>query len=313
MYRIFLGSIFICLLSGSVMFGENNNDSLERILTGISQNASIIKNISFDYSIDYRLSELWKAKKLESMQKQLKERGLSEQFLRAPDNENTLRTGNFIRTAGAFKITNKIAAIADNKVFMDESNISDGMKLTKIDKRTNSALISNLDEYRNADISFYPDNFQNLFLGGKTLHTVFESNGVDFAYAGRQVYEGTECEILEITNFFTTPEGIKNFTKSRVWIASQNGFLIKRGISFKDDPNRPINSVTTEFKEVSEGIWYYSKILFESFPSENIKPDVTMCLTISEIKINQPLPKETFVPDLTTIPNITDKTKQNTN
>ncbi len=309
MRRIFLRSVFICLLSGSAAFSEDSNDMLEYILVGISENSRLIKNISFDYSIDYRLSDLWKAKKLESMRKQLEERGLSEQSLRFPYIENTMRTGNFIREADAFKITNKIAASADEKVFIDESIISDGTKVTKLDKTNNTAIVSYADGYRNADISFFPDKFQNLFLGGKTLQEVSKSDNVTIASLGKQIYEGIECEVLETTDFFMTPEGVKDFTKDRVWIAPDNGFLIKHGISFDVDPNKPINSITTEFKEVSAGIWYYSKILFESFPSGDTKPDVTKCLTISNIKVNQALQKETFVPDLTTIQSVTDETQ----
>lgn len=309
MCKIIWKTVFISVLLARVVFAENNNDQLGYILTGVSENAGLVKNISFDYSIDHQISEHWKTQILESMRKQLKERGLSEQPPRLPYNENTTRTGNFTRDTGAFKITNKIIASADKKNFMEESIISDRKKVTKIDKRTNSAVISRLDDYRNADISFFPDNFQNLLFDGKTLQEVSESNNVNIAYIGRQMYEGVECEMLEATYFFTTPENINDFTKDRVWIAPGDSFLIKHGISFKTDPNKPINSITAEFEEVSAGIWYYSKIVFKSFPSGDAKPDVTMCLTISNIKLNQVLPKETFLPDLEAVQNIKDETK----
>jgi hypothetical protein len=309
MCRVFFLCGLICLLSSSIIFGKDSNDLLGYILTGVSENAGLVKNISFDYSVDHQISEYWKTQIRESMRKQLKDRGLPEQFPRLPYNEHTIRTGSFIRDMDAFKITSKVIANADKNVFMDESVISNKIKVTKMDKKSKSAVISRLEDYRNDDISFFPDSFQNLLFDGKTLQEVSESNNISIAYIGKQMYEGTECEILETTCFFATPEGINDFTKDRVWVAPGNSFLIKYGISFKADPNKPINSITAEFEEVSPGIWYYSKILFKSFPSGNIKPDVTMCLTISDIKLNRILPEETFLPDLSAITNIKDETK----
>ena len=311
MYKV-LTNVVIGFFLIAITLGETTDDSIGRILTGVSENTVAVKSISFDYSIEYQSSEQWKTKQKELWQRQLNERQmpepLREELSRSPSIEPILRSGTFIREANAFKITSKLVAKTDAKVFIDESTISDGVKLTKVNNKSKSAVISQAEGYRNPALSYFPDKFQFLFLDGRTIQEIFESGRSDFVYIGRQQYDGTECEVFEISRSYKTPEGTDNFTKDRVWVAPQNGFLIKKGISFKTDLSKPINSIKTEFKEVSKGLWYYSEIVFESFPLGNIEPDVTMILTISDIKINQILPKETFLPDLTGIPNVMDET-----
>ena len=312
MYKV-LTNVVIGFFLIAIALGETTDDSIGRILTGVSENTVAVKSISFDYSMEYLLSEQWKTKKKELWQRQLNERQipepLREELSRAPSIEPTLRSGTFIRDGAAFKITNKVVARSDQKLFIDELTISDGVKLTKVNFKSKSAAISNAKDYNNAALNYFPDKFQFLFLDGRTIQEIFESGRSDFVYIGRQQYDGTECEVFEISRSYKTPEGMDNFTKDRVWVAPQNGFLIKKGISFKTDLSKPINSIKAEFKEVSKGLRYYSKIVFESFPSGDIEPDVTMILTISDIKINQILPKETFLPDLTGIPNVMDETQ----
>lgn len=311
MYKALFTNLIIGILLSSNAMSETVDGPIGNILTGISENAAVIVNLSFDYSIEYQLSEQWKAKKLERFHKQLKEQGLieNEPFRRVPTIEPTLRTGTFIRDGAAFKITNTTVASSDQKLFIDESIISDGVKLTKVDNKSKSAVISPAEGYRNPALSYFPDKFQLLFLDGRTIQEIFESGQSDFVYIGREQDDGTECEVFEISRFYETPEGVSKVTKDRVWVAPENCFLIKKGISFKTDPGKPINSITTEFKEVSKGLWYYSEIVFESFPLGNIEPDVTMILTISDIKINQIVPKEIFLPDLTNIPHVMDETQ----
>ncbi len=316
MFRFTIKGFYIVFFLFSIAFGKSN-DELKNIVNGISQNADMVKNITFDYSIEHKKSERWKTKDLErlrqqlaDMRQQLKGERITEQQFRFVY-EDVIRTGTFVKTADAFKITNKMTAASDNQVFFDELLISDGVKITKIDIKENSALISYAKDYRNSNAFYFPDNFQNLFLDGGNLLEVFETNDVNVARLGRQAIEGVECDVLEIIHFFKTPEGIKTFTKDRVWIATQNNYLIKQGISYSTDPNTktPINSIMTEFKEVAEGIWYYSDILFTSFPYGDTTPDVTMLLTLNNIKINENLPDGTFKADLSNIKSIIDKTK----
>ena len=312
MYKV-LTHVVVGFLLIAIAPGEAADDPIGRILTGVSENAVAIKSISFDYSMEYLLSEQWKAKKKESWQRQLNEKQLPEtlreELSRAPSIESTLRSGAFIRDGTAFKMINKVVAISDQKLFIDESIISDGVNLTRINSKSKSATISNAKDYNNVALNYFPDEFQLLFLDGRTIQEIFESGRSDFIYIGQEQYDGTECEVFEISRSYKTPEGANKFTKDRVWIAPESGFLIKKGISFKADPSKPINSIKTESKEVSNGLWYYSEIVFESFPSGNTEPDVTMILTINDIKINEVLPKETFVSDLTDIPSVIDETR----
>jgi hypothetical protein len=311
MCKALLANLVVGILLSSIAMGQTVDDPIGNILTGVSENAVATKNISFNYSVEYRFSEQWKSKELERLRKQLGEQGFSEneQFPRVPFIENTLRTGTFLREAKAFKISSKLVANADTKVFIDETIVSEGVKLTKVNNKSKSVVISQAEGYRNSDLSYFPDKFQLLFLDGRTIQEIFESGQSDFVYIGREQYDGTECEVFEISRSYKTPEGVNKFTKDRVWVAPQNDFLIKKGVSFQADPNKPINSIKAEFKEISSGLWYYSEITFESFPLGNIEPDVTMILTISDAKINQPVPKEMFVPDLTGIASVIDETQ----
>ena len=288
MQRICIRSFFICLFLSPFALGETpQQDPIEPVINGIISNSELLNNISFEYSVEYRYSDPWRKKKEESRN--------SIFLTQNPVPVTISRSGIFVRETDAFKITSKV--LADQLTLIDESVYSDGVKVTRIDPQSKTARTTPAKEFTRGDLSFFPDKYQNLFLDGRSIQDIYNSGKAVFSYLGQRVYDGVQCEVLEITHSLKTPKNA--FTKDRVWIAPEKGSLIKHGISFKTDPNQPINSITTKFKEISDGIWNYSEVLFESFPLKNKEPDVIQHLKMNNIKVNQDISNEVFVPDLT--------------
>jgi len=282
-------SLYISLIE---VEGAGNN-LLDTIVAGVAHNNSAIKNISFDYVVDYNVSEEWRNKQLEFMMSQ----GLPvEMELRIPTLERTLRTGSATFEGNKFKIASKKTALSDQKVFEDKLVACDSVTLRGLNLKQNVGYICDVNSATEGDLMFDPRNFPVLFVDGQSLQSALTAEKTTISLLGTEEIDGTKCHIIEIVKTFMTPEGGQKQVRRKCWIAPDKCYLVRKAISYDvKSPDKPLNITQSELTEVLKGIWYYSKVTFQSYPSSSPKPDVIAVLQLGNIVVNQKLKEKTFM------------------
>jgi hypothetical protein len=285
-----LAIISISLYISLVEVKGGENDLLDTIVAGVAHNNSLIKNISFDYVVDFNVSEEWCNKQLELMPMPI------EQFLRAPTLEHTLRTGSATFAGGKFKISSEIIALSDHKLFVNKIVACNGNTVRELDLKGKVGYIYDVNSAPNGDLMFDPRNFPVLFADGQPLHSALTGKNTNNSLVGTEEIDGTKCYIIEMVENFTTPEGTQEQSRKRCWIASDKGHRIKRGVLYKSKSidSKPLTITDCELIEAAKGIWYYSKVTFRSYPLSSPKPDLIAVLQLDNIVINRELEENTF-------------------
>jgi hypothetical protein len=272
------------------------NDLLDTIIAGITHNDGLIANISFDYTIDYNVSEEWRIKRLEFTKKHMVKNWPEGMEMRVPTLEHTVRTGTATFEGDKFKTASKWLASSDQKVFQDEIVACDGVKLTELDLIESAGNISSEVGKRKAHLTFDPRNFPVLFVDGQPLHSALTAKNTTTRLVSTEEIDGTMCYVIEMVKSFMTPEGIQKKSSRKCWIAPNKGFRVKKAISYGTNSfdSQPLTITQCELTEVTNGIWYYSKVTFESYPLSLPKPDVIEILELKNIVVNQELKENAF-------------------
>jgi len=271
------------------------NDLLDTITAGIARNDSLITNISFDYAVDYNHSEEWRAKRFELYERHMVKDVLEGMEMRTLDLERTLRTGSAIFEGNKFKIASKWIFLSDQKVFLDEIVTCDGIKLTELNLKENAAYISDELEKRKGHLTFDPRNFPVVFVEAQPLPSALTAPDTNTIVLGTEQINDTNCYVIEMIESFMTPEGSQKQARRKCWIASDKGLRIKKAIAYDiESLDKPLSITQCELTEVAKGIWYYSKVTFESYPLSLPKPDVIEVLQLNNIVINQQFKENDF-------------------
>ena len=286
----------VSLWTSELRAQDTANELLDTIIAGIVHNDSLITNISFDYVVDYNRSDEWQVKRLEFYKKHLLKDVPEGMEIRIPDLEPTLRTGSAIFEGDKFKISSKWLFFSDREVFKDEIVTYDGTTLKELDLKGSAGNISDEIERRKSHLTFDPRNFPVLFVDGQPLYSALTDRDTTTRLTGKEEIGGTICYIIEMTENFTTPEGIQKQARKRCWIAPDKSYRIKKAILYGNNPfdGKPLTITQCELNEVTEGIWYYSKVTFESYPLSLSKPDVMEVLELKNIVVNQELKENAF-------------------
>jgi len=283
-------SVLLCI---SVIEAEGaGNNLLDTIVAGIAHSNSAVKNTSFDYIVDYNVSEQWRSKEF-MMPPDLP----LEMEWRVPTLEHTLRTGSAIFEGNKFKISSKKVALSDQKVFEDKIVACDGVTLKELNIKENFGYICDVNNVSIGDLMFDPRNFPVLFADGQALHSALTAKNTRVSLAGTEEIDGTNCYIVEMVKNFTTPEGIQEQSRRRCWIARDKGYHIKKAILYDTDSldSKRLTITDCELTEAAKGIWYYAKVTFRSYPLSLPEPDVIAVLHLRNIVVNQQLNESAFV------------------
>ncbi|HUW18948.1 MAG TPA: hypothetical protein VMW16_06570 [Sedimentisphaerales bacterium] len=285
----------------------NENNILDIIIAGVKLNDSLINNISFSYTVDYNVSEEWRKEQLEFTKTMMGNEYSEEIELRVSTLEHTLRTGSTVCEGSKFNIASKIVALSDQEVFQDEVVTCDGIQLTELNIKEGIGYISNEPETRRSDLMFDVRNFPTLFVDGQSMYSALTSDDTAVSVLGTETIDGAACYVIEMVKSFSSPSGIQMQVKRRCWIAPEKGYLVKKAISYSvETPDKPLNITESELAESADGIWYYSKATFHSYPLFLTKPDVVAVLELKNIAINQQLRDDTFIPDTSKVTKIYD-------
>lgn len=284
--------LFTCMVQAK----DTANDSLDTVIAGVAHSDSLIANISFDYVVDYNTSDEWRIKRLEFTKKYMCNNCPEEMELRVPTLERTSCTGSTIFEGDKFKITSKWSFLSDQEVFADDVIACDGVKLTELDRKGNAARISNEVDRKRGVRTPDPRNFPMRFVDSEPLHSALTAPDTNTTVLGTEEIEGTFCYVIEMVEKFVTPEGVQKQSSRRCWIAPNRGFLVKKAISYgtKSFDSKPLTVTQCELTEVTKGIWYYSKVTFESYPLSLPKPDVIEVLKLKNIVVNQEFKENAF-------------------
>jgi len=271
-----------------------DNKSLDNVLAGITHSDSLISNISFDYVVDYNVSEKWRSKQLEFMP--LPQDLPMEMEWRVPTLEHTLRTGSATFEGNKSKIVSEKAALSDQKVFENRIVACDGVTFRELNLLENAGYICDVNSHSEGDLMFDPTNFPVLFADGQPLHSALTAKNTTGSLVGTEEIDGTKCYIIEMVENFTTPEGTQEQSRRRCWIAPDKGYRIKKAILYDTNSldDKPLTVTQCELTEAAKGIWYYSKVTFQSYPLSLPEPDVIAVLQVGNIVINQQLNDNTF-------------------
>jgi len=272
------------------------NDLLDTIIVGIAHNDGFITNISFDYTVDYNVSEEWRIKRLEFTKRYMCDNWPEGMEMRVPTLEHTLRTGSAIFEENKFKIASKWHALSDRKVFQDEIVAYDGATLRELDLKENTGNISDEVDRRKAHLTFDPRNFPALFVDGQPLHSALTAKNTTTSLVSTEEIDGTMCYVIDMVKSFMTPEGVQKQSSRRCWITPNKGFRIKKAISYGTNSfeGKPLTITQCELTEVTKGIWYYSKVTFESYTLSLPIPDVVEVLELKNIVANQEFKENAF-------------------
>jgi hypothetical protein len=216
--------------------------------------------------------------------------------LRGPTLEHTLRTGTATFEGDKFKISSKLVASSDQKVFQDEIVTCNGVKLIELDLKENVGEISDEINKRKAHLTFDPRTFPLLFVDGQPLHLALTAKNTTTKLVGTEEIDGTLCYVIEMVKSFMTPEGVQKQSNRKCWIAPNKGFRVKKAISYGTNSfdGKPLTITQCELTEITQGIWYYSKVTFESYPLSLPKPDVVEVLELKNIVVNKELKENAF-------------------
>jgi hypothetical protein len=287
----------------------SESDLLQVIKDGIKLNENLIENISFDYILDSNISEAWHDKQFEFIKTTISnEDSLKGIELRVPNLEHKLRTGHAIFEGDKFNITSKEIAASDQEIFEDEIVISDGVKLTELKLKEHHGYISGEVDARKGNLMFDPRNFPRLFTEGRSLYSVLTDPNTTAGLVGTEKIEGDMCYVIDIVGNYINSEGIQRSLKKRCWVDPEKGFLIKKAIAYSvKSPDQALSVTQCNLAEVSQGMWYYSKVTFRSYPLFSGQSDVVAILELSNIGINQQLDECTFVADISKVETIYDE------
>jgi len=272
------------------------DNSLSTVINAVKRNDDLIANISFDYIVEYNVSEKWRTKQLEFTKRNMGNNWPEGMELRIPTLEPTLRTGIGIFEGNKFKISSKWTALSDKKVFQDEVVAWNGVKLTELNLKDNIANMSDEVDRREAHLTFDPRNFPLLFVDGQPLYSALTDQNTITKLMGKEEIDGTVCYIIEMTENFITPEGVQKQSRKKCWIAPNKSYRLKKTILYGTESfdSKPLTTTQCDLTEVVKGIWYYSKVTFKSYPLSLPKPDVIEVLEIKNIVINHGLKENEF-------------------
>jgi hypothetical protein len=278
-------SLVCLLLLGYSSIGQAadpNQDILKNIIDGVAHNDSLITSVSFDYVVDYNVSDGWRKAQLGRLKQRQPELPAN---LRPRTLEHTVRSG-----AGRFEGTNiyttsKVVATTDGNVFVDEVISHDGTIFTQLDLTQNHATISSRERL---PLSYDPRKYALWFADGQPLHSWLTEPNAVCTVVGTEPIEGTMCHVVERIKEFVTPDGSRETARGKCWIAPEKGFLVKKAIAFSTkSPDKPLSVTKCSLTKVAEGIWCYSKVGFESYPFFLTKPDVTVVVEFKNIAVNR--------------------------
>jgi hypothetical protein len=212
--------------------------------------------------------------------------------LRPATLEHTIRTGTAKFEADKAYVNSRMAAAGDGKVFHDVILSHKGVTLTELDLIKNYGTISirkKLPQFY--DIRKYPMRFAD----GQSLYSYLTDANAVYTIVEREKVEGTMCYVIERVRDYVTPNGSQKTAKERFWIAPEKGFQVKKAIAFSTkSPDKPLSITRCSLTQVNQGIWYYSKVTFESYPLFLPKPDVIAVLELDKIVVNQQLEENAF-------------------
>jgi len=286
--------------ASSTSFAQaTRSDILDVIVEGVKHYDSLICNIEFDYVIDYDVSEAYRNKRIADNEDRYRE--LFELGFRDPTLEHTIRSGTARYEGVRFYLSSKTIACSDQKVFQDKVVAYDASKVTVLDMLRSCGEISNELGPVTSDIFSNPRNYPVLFADVRALQSALTAEDTVSSVVGEEEIDGTFCHIVDMYRECGAA-GLKKTVKRRCWIAPENGFLVKKAIAFSvREADRPLSVTHCEFKEIGEGIWYYSNVAFESYPGVLPEPDVVVAVSFSNIVLNQPMQEDAFQADLTKV------------
>jgi len=287
-------AVLISLFAIDASSQENN--LLDVLIAGIVHNEGLITSISFDYTVDCNVSDEWRARRLEFTKRYMCKNWPEGREVRVPNLEPTLRTGSAVFEGNKFKISSKCLFLSDGEVFNDEIVACDGIKLMELNLKENTAYISNDIDRRRAGLFFDPRNFPVLFVDGQPLHLALTAKNTATNLVGTEEIDGTMCYVIEMVRSFTTPEGVQKQSSRRCWIGPDKGYRVKKAISYGTNSfdGKALTVTRCKLTEAAEGIWYYSKVTFESYPLSLPEPDVIEVLELKNIVVNQKLKEKAF-------------------
>ena len=213
-------------------------------------------------------------------------------MLRSPTLEHTIRTGTARFQGKDVYIASTIVAISDGKTLEDEIISHDGAIFTRLNLLRNYATIS-----RRKKLPHFYDvrKYALYFADCQSLYTWLTNPNATYTLIGTEEVEGTTCYVVERARTFLTPDGRRETSRGRCWIALEKGFLVKKAILFDiKSPGRPLTITKCSLTQVAKGIWYYSKISFESYPLSLSKPDINVVVEFENIAVNQQLEANAF-------------------
>lgn len=288
---------FVCLLTyllllsfSSVCNGSDpNQDLLKTIIAGVQHNNSLIKNLSFDYVVDHNLSDEWKERRLASMRKRHPN---LPSTLRLRTIDHTVNSGSARYEGNKIYATFKFVDALDGKKLDDAIISYDGAIFTKLDLLTNHATIGKREMLPFAyDIRKYALSFAD----GHSLYSWLTDDSSTYKFIRTEELQGTKCYVVEGTETFLGPGKQPKTSTDRCWIAAEKGFLVKKALSFSiKSPDKVLTVTNCSLSQVSKGIWYYSKVRFESYPLFLQKPDNIELLELQDIVVNQQLEEDAF-------------------
>ena len=271
---------------------DPNQAVIKQIIVGVAHNDGLISRLSFDYTVDYNASEQWRNARLQSIRRR------NPHLPEVPRSfmvERAIRTGTARFEGKKLLTTSKVVAVSDGKTLADE--------VVSYDGSTSAFTQLNLIENR-ADVfaCLVPSDFYDVrkcalrFTDDEPFYTWLTDPNAELKYVETENLDGTKCYVVERARDYVTPDETPITSRRRCWIAPDKGFLVKKAIVFDSrSPDRRVLTVTDcNLTEVSKGIWYYSKVRFESYPYFLPKPDIVDVLEIRNIVVGQPFEKDAF-------------------
>lgn len=269
---------------------------LDTIIIGVKYNNSLIKNISYDYSIEYQVS---KELSLHAKNYLDDQKGLSEVI------DHSITSGNLRQAGNKYFISSKTVLVGDETISRHQISVFDGMSSIDLNLKNDRGVIGNSP---NLVPSFFDPRFISVaFSDWKSIYDVISDAKTEIKINGLEEIDGVSCYKLTLERLYSNDAG--NFiSKKTIWIDPRRGFTIKKALSFSPEMERPI--IITKFTpvELPGGIWYYKEIVFESDrPELPPGPHTTVTLKIKNIVVNTIFEKDAFMTDINQVKVITDR------
>jgi len=291
----------ICTLAAEV-----NNEVLETIVQGVAYNDSLIKNISFDYTIDYKVSDEW-LKYLSSQILPRQENFPPGMVVRDPTKEHVTLSGILKTEGDKFFITSITKAVKDGEKLQDHIMSFDGVTLIRLNLLQDYGDISQGLDFMGRNSILDPRSVLLFFLDGESLYKTLTEKNVQTTLVGSENIDGFSCYCLDVSIPYSNKEG--NFvSKKRIWIDPNSGFRARKALTFYREMERPLTTTRFTLKKFSGGVWYPIKVTFES-ERHNLPPGphTTIVLDVNNASINGNLfEKNAFIADISKVSRITD-------